>query len=640
MKKENQHPINLNRRKILGLAGAAIPAALISPLLSKAQPVPVIEAGSNVDTVSYVIFQDNGTIYAKNGMTGKIAFQGSDAATVINNAMFTLGSFLDYTSGCGGYGPSSHITASEIKLVNGEYGDGLACAHSQATNFTLGQEIYLTLKEPISPGPLKAQVWGGNPAHGLSNNGSSVCIQASPTVWKFTITEAGIGSIFLYGSNGNPVFIDVSLCSNKRCGFNDTVRGGVIHIKKGLYHLDKDISIGSNVIFQGEGANTIFDLAPHGHILVHGKSNVRISDILVDGAHQTIYNDPPAGNTGCISVVDSNNILVDNVVIRDTYGFGINIVAIGQDYTPASSSGITIQNSLLNGLGNNDVIGGGTAYNQNNTLSNVTIQNNTIIQDGGIGAKYPCCIDLVAIHQFKIINNTTYGVITPGGENYPNNFSIISGNIVYPAKNTNFTHITVWPSGPQWFPNPDPAKPVDSILVTNNIVENGQIRIVGDLRTTPSIYAQKCTITNNIIKGNSVYSGIYAKWMKFCNISNNTIYSAKPGIYLINVIKSKIKDNVIVDCATSLSQTNSSENIIVDNIGYVTKNNGVAMAISDGGVIAHGLVSIPTKARLTGTVAGEIVTIVSLNAVNIIVAIKKPDSSSGTPQTIHWKAEV
>ncbi len=85
--KINQNPINSNRRKLLSLAGAAGTAALLSPLLSKAAPTTIIEAGSNVDTASYIIFKDGNTIYAKNGTTGAIQFHGEDASTVIQGAI-------------------------------------------------------------------------------------------------------------------------------------------------------------------------------------------------------------------------------------------------------------------------------------------------------------------------------------------------------------------------------------------------------------------------------------------------------------------------------------------------------------------------------------------------------------------------
>ncbi len=102
MEKENQNPINSNRRKLLSLAGAAGTAALLSPLLARAQPSTIIEAGSNVDTASYIIFQDSGIIYAKNGTTGKIDFSGTDASTVIQGAIDVLNVGNNTGSGYGG----------------------------------------------------------------------------------------------------------------------------------------------------------------------------------------------------------------------------------------------------------------------------------------------------------------------------------------------------------------------------------------------------------------------------------------------------------------------------------------------------------------------------------------------------------
>ena len=85
------------------------------------------------------------------------------------------------------------------------------------------------------------------------------------------------------------------------------------------------------------------------------------------------------------------------------------------------------------------------------------------------------------------------------------------------------------------------------------------------------------------------------------------------------------------------SATNVS---IGNNIGYVTENSGAAATVADGGTIAHGCVKAPTKVTLTGSVVGEIVTVASIDATNITVAIKKPDESAGTTQTIYWRAEV
>ncbi len=112
----NQH-INSNRRKLLSLAGAASAGALLSPLLSKAAPSTIIEAGSNVDTASYIIFKDGGIIYAKNGMTGAIQFSGAGASTVIQWAIDILPS---PNKGASGYNVTSSV-GGRIHIKSGTY---------------------------------------------------------------------------------------------------------------------------------------------------------------------------------------------------------------------------------------------------------------------------------------------------------------------------------------------------------------------------------------------------------------------------------------------------------------------------------------------------------------------------------------
>jgi hypothetical protein len=92
MSKNEKDIINQERRKALTLLGAAGAGLLLSPILTKAFSLPetVVEAGSGVETASYIIFQENGMIYAKNGKTGKIEFSGADAATVIQSAINAL----------------------------------------------------------------------------------------------------------------------------------------------------------------------------------------------------------------------------------------------------------------------------------------------------------------------------------------------------------------------------------------------------------------------------------------------------------------------------------------------------------------------------------------------------------------------
>lgn len=108
----------------------------------------------------------------------------------------------NYLPGCGGYGPSSSISEYEIKLVNGEYGDGLACASSPERFFTTGESIYVALKEPIVG--LRFKIWGSD-----NTAVSSPIEKISDLVYKVTAIRSHIARVYLYG-NGSPSFVHVS----------------------------------------------------------------------------------------------------------------------------------------------------------------------------------------------------------------------------------------------------------------------------------------------------------------------------------------------------------------------------------------------------------------------------------------------
>ena len=68
------------------ITGLYIGRVIASPGL----PATVLEAGSLVTEASYVIFTDGTEIYARNGETGEIEFQDTDADTLINNVLNIL----------------------------------------------------------------------------------------------------------------------------------------------------------------------------------------------------------------------------------------------------------------------------------------------------------------------------------------------------------------------------------------------------------------------------------------------------------------------------------------------------------------------------------------------------------------------
>lgn len=101
-----------------------------------------------------------------------------------------------------------------------------------------------------------------------------------------------------------------------------------------------------------------------------------------------------------------------------------------------------------------------------------------------------------------------------------------------------------------------------------------------------------------------------------------------------------IKNNISYNHTINNINDAGANNVLVQNIGYVTENGGAAAAIADGGTIAHGLATTPTGVGVTASVSAEFASVTALAAGNFTVAIKKSDGSAGTAQTIYWRAWI
>ncbi|WP_343241640.1 NosD domain-containing protein [Methanoculleus sp. UBA312] len=125
------------------------------------------------------------------------------------------------------------------------------------------------------------------------------------------------------------------------------------------------------------------------------------------------------------------------------------------------------------------------------------------------------------------------------------------------------------------------------------------------------------------------------------NVLTTNVTALSIGVYIEDayVRNSDIYDNVFDGPDTPIVDQGTGTKIR-HNRGYVTENKGAAASTADGGTIAHGCAAAPTTATVSGSVAGEIVTVTSIDATNITVAIKKSDGSAGTSQTVYWRAEV
>lgn len=162
---------------------------------------------------------------------------------------------------------------------------------------------------------------------------------------------------------------------------------------------------------------------------------------------------------------------------------------------------------------------------------------------------------------------------------------------------------------------------------------------------------------NNIIVGNTFWNfakgilltedgtgqyGCYDNIVAFNNFDEGPDRAATVAIKTSTGITqgNLIAYNHIDAGITAAIESDTTKNTIVGNIGWITENKGAAATVADGGTIAHGCAAAPTMVQVSGTVAGEIVTVTSIDATNITVAIKDNDGSAGTTQTIYWRAEV
>ncbi len=459
--------INKERRKLLSLAGIASAGALLSPLLSKAAPSTIIEAGSNVDIASYIIFKDGNMIYAKNGTTGKIEFQGTDASAVIQGAINVLTNGGKIFIKAGLYDINSSIFLNPNKSLD-------------SASITIEGEFNATI---------------------LRQNSN---INLFYTYYPNNVSNKTIKNLFLLGQAG-------------------TYTGMGIYCQKGKGWLIDNVT-----------------LASFGDRSIH----LRYTDYSI----------------------------INNVTIKD-----------------GSHRGIQLSANLTN-PSNGNIISNCRIFNQ--TLSNWDTSTSSgdgiVLAEGVYNTRMSNCY---------VVGNAGYG------------FYIESGNPTIGPVNTN------------------------NVLISCVSSSNNQ-GIEVDYSNEVSIIG--CSIKNNNTHGIRIQSGSNYIKILGCTIEDNSGYgiSRKSGNTWI------ITNNLIKNNTLGQIQGYDSTSIIENNIGYITKNSSAATSVADGGIISHSLSSTPTKARLTGTVAGEFATITRLNTTSITVAIKKPDGSSGTPQTIYWEAEI
>jgi hypothetical protein len=144
------------------------------------------------------------------------------------------------------------------------------------------------------------------------------------------------------------------------------------------------------------------------------------------------------------------------------------------------------------------------------------------------------------------------------------------------------------------------------------------------------------TIRNNVISG---CTGRSIKTTAVRTLIEGNVCDAASIEILSAAVDSRISQNTLTSGASLIVAASGA--VVRGNGGFVTENSGAAASTADGGTIAHGCAAAPTTVTVSGSVAGEIVTVTSIDATNITVAIKAADGTTpGTSQTVYWRAEV
>lgn len=375
-------------------------------------------------------------------------------------------------------------------------------------------------------------------------------------------------------------------------------KGNSIFILPGEYDITEPIVITkSNIILAGAGWSTILNQKnDYNCFKLVGAENVTIKDLFIDAQYTT----NPTNNK-VIEIARSKHVLIDRIKISKAPGFGI--------YMHANDAGdtidITVRDSYLTGTGNNDVIGGGVDKGTTGLLSNITIENNYIIQGATRTGTYGQGITLNRVKRVQIINNKLRGGISFSGENTPNQYSRITGNLIEPAYNdvTPKIEIVSGDNGAYF------------ILVSQNIITGGKINVIGT-----SEDATKIILLGNIVNASGLSEAIYLTRVSIGSIIGNVLQGSEKSILLDASSKMLITSNTFMFSQYAVYEQNGSfrnkvafnflqgvkngiyltgeESEAFGNYGWRTENHGTAAINADGTKtqfsIAHRLVSTPS----------------------------------------------
>jgi len=438
------------------------------------------------------------------------------------------------------------------------------------------------------------------------------------------------GHYYAKDRNGKVICVDSpSACIQEAVDFVSALGGGKVLIGSGIFKIDYTIRPKSNITISGFGNNTVLlktaNIDPNPDLRYrvfygNGVSNVVIEDLVVDGNKDNLPWSGTAWDYHAVRFDNSTNIDIRNIVVRYVKaGAGIvikggsKIRIIGNRVHDNGSQADKLpSDAIYVGHATDVIVAHNIAENVTDTGTACDNDNDVII----IGNRY---INTLAngITWYNINNNPPYS-----------NRAVIMGNIIHGAERGIWIDI-----------NRDSGAPfAENAWIVSNIILNTTIGI--EIARAKNVF-----IEGNYIDTTS-YAGIHTNNPNSTNIriKNNVVVNG--SVFGIgnegNVSDIEIVGNVLIN---NKYQITPLKGIIRDNIGFPTRNSGVAKFSGDGTTtqfkIAHGLVTTPGKVVATPASADAARNFyVTADSTNIYVNYTTAPPAGTDNVVLYWYAEV
>jgi len=502
----------------------------------------LIEPRSFTEDTAYIVFAENGIVYAKSGKTGEIEFEGTDASTVIQSALDSLTSGRNYKERIvlkGAFTLSRQITVASytildlshaaLKLSNGVNlaGDGIIKASD-------------TVKIEIVGGILDANY----PNNSYNNNGI-LFVNCSNCL----VEDVYVKYFAYFGIKGGPVYR--SRFTGNVLESYDDVRRTWVEIAYG-----DNNEVSSNLIINGLINFSWFDKTD-GDPELHGNkihSNIclgltsRGGIRVCDWSHETsIKNNivmPYTGNIGIYGYVSERCEVIGNIVVGQggTESNGIDF---------AYSKHILWEDNIVYNIGGNGFATDGT--------SNIIIKGNIAAYCGKNGFTLP----YATANDRKVVlsNNIAYN---NGQSATGHGFSV--SNSLY-------------------------------VVVANNIAFDDQATKTQNYGIALFNDCSYSIAKGNIVFGNT-HIGIYVSGDNGI-VEGNICRNNRWGITVFGDNIQVLNNQLVNNSSGNFVDDGGTGRVIRNNVGYITENSGVAYSLANGSNISHGLVQVPSVVTLT-----------------------------------------